>query len=341
MSETFLGRLSTDEPLYAYLAGEIVGRVLGCPHPRPSFEIFQIDTSATIFRYYDRRTFINVVCKSYGNKWVHGSQTGHEELRVGLMQREYENLSQLRRLGFDCPPHAVVRPLATNAALNCILVEDYAPGPDLDHFIREARDTGQRDALSRSLSDVAWFLADLHNRTRTDAPNDPAQAIAYFDKILSDLLRWEIISHVQRERLEAAREGWARTGLLAESAQTLVHGDVNPTNFLWRAEHDLTVLDLEAMRTGDCAFDLGCMAAELKHLFWWYTHDAWTSEPFIRHFYATYADYSALSRADLSNLTERARFFMGCTALRIGRNSWLDIEYRQQLIEDAIRCLNI
>lgn len=341
MNETYTGLLSEDEPLYTYLAEEILGGVLGFRRVRPVFDVYGLDVSSSIFRYSDRRTFVQLVCKSYGNKWVNGSQTGQPALRAELMRREYENLRRVRALGLDAQPHRAVRPLGYNEGLNCLLVEDYAPGPDLDFYIRKARDNAQSDQLRRRLTDAAWFLADLHNRSETGLPVVAQQAFDYFDRMLADLIRWDIISAEQRRRLEEARQRWEQAGLLSESARVLIHGDVNPTNFLWSGEHDLTVIDFEALKEGDRAFDLGCMAAELKHLFWWYTHDAWASEPFIQHFYASYADYMPSGAGDFKSLTERARFMMACVALRIGRNSWLDINYRQQLIEDAIRCLNI
>jgi tRNA A-37 threonylcarbamoyl transferase component Bud32 len=341
MNEIYTGRLSEGEPLYAYLSEEILGGVLGFRHVRPVFDIYRLDVSSTIFRYSDRRSFVELVCKSYGNKWIKGSQTGEPALRAAMMRREFENLLRVRALGLDSQPHRAVRPLGTSEPLNCLLVEDYAPGLDLDFYIRAARDHAQTEQLSSRLTDVAWFLADLHNRSQTRLPVVAEQSFDYFDRILSELIRWDIISIEQRRRLEERRTLWEQSALLAEGVRVLVHGDANPTNFLWNGERNLTVIDFEALKEGDRAFDLGCMAAELKHLFWWYTHDAWASEPFIQHFYASYRSYMPDTAEDFESLMERARFMMACVMLRIARNSWLDINYRQQLIEDAIRCLNI
>ena len=93
------------------------------------------------------------------------------------------------------------------------------------------------------------------------------------------------------------------------------------------------------MRFSDRAIDLGCIAAELKHLFYLLCGDQLASEQYIQHFYNSYADHLSIGGDKFAILTERSRFFMGCFELRIGRNAGLDVEYRGRLIEEAEICL--
>ena len=341
MSGEYIGVLSTNDLLYDLLADEIVDRVLGFGVCRPVFDVYRLDSSSTVFRYADRRTFVNLVGKFYGNKWLHGRQTGETELRAMLMQREFDNLQRLRALGLDHYPHRVVRPLGVSVPINCVLVEDFASGPDLNFYIREATHYGKGDELRSRLTDVAWFLADMHNRSETNELVNDALALAYLDKVIGQLAYWDIISAHQRQRLACLRKRWAASRILGIGQQVLIHGDANPTNFRFSGEHGVTIIDLERLQPGDRAADLGCVVAELKHLFWWYSHDSWASEQYIQHLYATYTSYLHEGAEDFAALITRGRFYMGCYELHIGLNAWLDLGYRRRLIENAEECLMI
>ena len=118
-----------------------------------------------------------------------------------------------------------------------------------------------------------------------------------------------------------------------------MHGDATPAHFFLDARHRVTAIDLERMRPGDRALDLGCLAAGLKHHFWWHGHGSWGSEPYIQELYAACAGAAAPGAADLAALTGRGRFHMGCCELRIARNSGRDLEYRRRLVDNAEECL--
>jgi hypothetical protein len=89
------------------------------------------------------------------------------------------------------------------------------------------------------------------------------------------------------------------------------------------------------MAAGDRAADLGQMAAELKHLFFWYCGDLWGGETYIQHLYASYARFVQADAAAFATLTTRGRFHMACAQARMGCNRWLSPEYRRRLIADA------
>ncbi|HEX2206087.1 MAG TPA: phosphotransferase [Longimicrobium sp.] len=341
MSGAYVGVLEESDPLHAVLTRDVLAGRLGCSVASPVYDVFRLDGSGTIYRYAERRTYVEVVGKFFGRKWLHGRQDGEPELRQALLRREFENLCYARGLGLDAYPHQVVRALAASAATGCVLVEDYVRGLDLEHFIRHAAHGGSGHELRDRLSDVASFLADLHTRSARNEGVSEAAGGAYLEKIIGQLAYWDVVPHEQRGRLEALRDRWAASGLLGRGRNVLVHGDCTPLHFFHAPEHGITAIDMERARPADRAWDLGCMAAELKHLFWWYTGDREAGEPYIRHFYGAYAGFLPPGEEDFGLLTARGRFFMACYELRTSRNPWLDLGYRRELINHAEACLQI
>lgn len=339
MSGEYTGVLTADDPLHAFLADEVLGRVLGCAVADPVFDAYRLDPGRVVYRYIERTSGVEVVGKFYGRKWLFGSQEGEPELRAELMRREFAALKRARGLGFSGYPHAVVRPLAMCEAIGCVLVEEPAPGLDLDHWVRAAVHQGQgTEALCRTAR-VAAFLADLHGRSRTGRVVSGAGVLEYLERVIGQLAAWKVVDAAQRARLQALRERWAAAGALDGAEEVWVHGDANPTHFWLSGEHGVTAIDLERLGPGDPAFDLGYLAGDLKHLFWWYSDDPAAGEPFVHELYAAYAAHRAPGGDSFDALTERGRFFMACSELRIARNSWLDLGYRRRLVAHAEECL--
>ena len=177
MSGVYAGVLDRSDPLRGLLVDSL-DRHYGATPKRPVFDVYRLGGGSVIYRYVERATAASLVAKFYGNKWIEGSQTGNRELRVALMLREYANTMRLRDLGLCCCPHSVVRALDVSEACNCTLIEEYIPGVNLDAFISAAVTKGRTSELHRRLGDMAAFLADLHNRSQTEAPVDPACALA-------------------------------------------------------------------------------------------------------------------------------------------------------------------
>jgi hypothetical protein len=341
MNEHYIGILSEQEPLHHFLADQVMKEVLGYRNHRPVFEGFCLDNSSTIFRFADRRSFVNLVAKFYGNKWIDGRQTGDTDLRAEYMQREFDNLKKLRALGLDMYPHAVARPLAVNRDLGCVLVEEFVWGTGIEYYIWEAADRGRENELKAKLSDLAWFLADLHTRSQQATPVDQICGLEYFEGIVNRLFYWKVISDDQRQRFMKLRDRWGSAQILNTGRLVLNHGDPNFPHFLCHGEHGITSVDLERLWLGDRAMDIGCVVAELKHLLFEHGNGLWASEPYIQHFYQSYYDCLPESVEEFSTLTTRGRFYMGCFELRIGENAWLDLGYRRALINEAEACLKI
>lgn len=340
MSGRYVGVLSSADPLHRFLAEEVLREALAENGDGESvFDVYQLDGSGTVFHYADRWSSVGVVGKFYGSKWLHGRQSGEHDLRASLMRREFENLRKARALGFTGPPHRVVRPFSVSEKLNCVLVEEYAPGNDLHFAIEQAIFHGQQERLRAQLADVAWFLADLHNESLQGFQVDQRRPISYLDKMIRELAFWAIIPPGEERGLAGLRDQWAGDAALGGVGAVLIHGDATPTNFVFRGDHDLAAIDLERLHPSDRAADLGRVAAELKHLFWQYTQDRWASEPYIQHFYGSYVRHLPAVADTEARLTNRGRFYMGCDLLRISRNHWLDLGYRRQLIREAQACL--
>lgn len=340
MSTEPFATLPTDDPLYALLAEQVFAGALGLPTPA-RIEVYSLDPSATVFRYADPASGVSVVGKFYGSKWLDGAQSGERERRAELLRREWQNLLRARALGFAAGPARVARPLAFSEAINCVLVVEHVPGDDLAEAISAAAYAGESGLLRDRLAALAGFLAELHRRASTDQPADVAQAQAYLGKLLGQLEGWQVIDPAQRAHFELLGARWAASGWLSGGRQALVHGDATPGHFIYPPGGGIVAIDLERMRYADPAADLGCVAAELRHLLSWYRGDSWAGEPFIRQFYASYATALGLGPAEFAALTERCRFYMGCAELRICRNSWVDLGYRRAFVAEAARCLAI
>lgn len=335
--------------MYAFLVEQVVGRELGGYCAEPTFDIYALENGPTVYLYADRESSTRIVCKFYGRKMLAGSRTGHDEVRAAFMHKEFEALKCARSLSLDTRHHNVVRPLAVSEQLDYVLVEEFAPGKDLVACVMQALQ-GDSAQLKHRVSDTANFLADLHNCSVCKPGEQPRQSemlvesvspLQYLKSTTDGLVHWETISSDERAYFDDAADKWELSKLLEAPQRLLVHGDANPTNFLWDEDDYLTVIDLERLSWGDRAFDLGFVAAELKHLFWYHSGDSYAGEPYIQHLYASYFNCLRVGTDDFASLTTRGRFYMGCIEMRIARNTWLDLGYRRKLAADAAVCLKL
>lgn len=340
MDNNYLGLLQGDDPLYKFLARDVLCGVLGINVTGPVFDMYALHRNLVIVRYSERHSGAQVACKFFSRKPPYDSQQqpGADHF-CRVMNQEFDNLCQLWRLGFDRPPYRVVQPLATYSGTLYVLAEEYVVGPKLDAFLKRAVLDGDEGQLYGRLADLAAFLAHLHNRTGTARQASPQVGLDYLNKVRQQLLEKQVISAGQAARLEQIRDQWAGTGLLDAAPEVVIHGDATPVNFVFPAPGEVVAMDLERLRPGDAMADIGCVAAELRHAFFLNTGNSYAGEPFIQHFYARYAEHRCSGSEEFEAMTGRGRFWMGVTELRICRNDWLDLGYRQRLAEEAERCL--
>jgi hypothetical protein len=114
---------------------------------------------------------------------------------------------------------------------------------------------------------------------------------------------------------------------------------VTPANILFGDGLWVIAIDLERMKPADRVFDVGRVAAEIKHFFMQYTGDKLNAEPFIGHFLWEYCCHFPDRDAAFASITGRVPFYMGLTLLRIARNSWIPSKYRKKLFDEAKKTL--
>jgi aminoglycoside phosphotransferase (APT) family kinase protein len=324
----YLGHLPSSDPLYDYLRFDILPQ-LGVAGTLPDFRVYQIQASNRVFLYRDRRSNTRVIGKYFS------AADRPAEVSYHRMEREFENLSHLRNLGFTGYPHYVARPLGRNSFLSCLLVVEYCYGTPFNDFIVKAIQEGARDALFQKLGALAYFLATLHNRTGKGVPVDFARECAYFEEITEQLRGWGHIGREGSRELIRLRDRWRDSGGMWEDQQVLVHGDLTPTNILFGDGPWVIALDLERMKATDRVFDLGRVAAEIKHFFLLHTGKGQLAEPFIGHFVREYAGHFPDRESAFAAITRRLPFYMALTEIRIARNSWITHGHRRKLLEEA------
>jgi len=134
-----------------------------------------------------------------------------------------------------------------------------------------------------------------------------------------------------------ALQWWDVETVFSSDKETIVHGDATTTNFLFD-KGNVTAIDLENMSWAARCWDLGFIAAELKHNFMWRSGDGRAAEPFIGHFLWEYAiDYGDTNFFYV--ITRKIPLYIAIGLLRIARNLYLDTNYREHLILEAKQCL--
>ena len=117
MNGTYVGRLSADDPLHGFLTRVARDR-LGVRGHDDSYRVFRLSGSHEVYCYEGRSTSTRIICKFFGPRF------GWDRDRAaGMASREYESLQRLRGYGLRGSPHHVVRPLAVDRDINCVLAD--------------------------------------------------------------------------------------------------------------------------------------------------------------------------------------------------------------------------
>jgi hypothetical protein len=323
----YVGHLSSRDPLHPYLVHDVLPQI-GVRNRLADFRVFSMKHSK-VYLYEERHSHAQVV----GKFFVSG---GHDTARaMQRMRREFDNLELLRSYGLAGYPHHVVRPLGTNAWLNSILVEEYSPGVPLSAFVSDAIHERQAQPLFEKLTALAYFLATLHNRTAIAQGVDFHQDCAYLDRIVRKLMTQHLIGVWDADELYWLRDRWREKPRMWEDNQVLVHGDATPSNLLFGRGLSVIAIDLERMKRADRAFDLGRIAGELQHYFLQETANKHDADPFIGHFLWEYACHFPNRDRAFHSITGRLPFQMALTLLRIARNSWVNLQQRRRLVQEA------
>jgi aminoglycoside phosphotransferase (APT) family kinase protein len=327
--------LDANDPLFSFLAHDVYGQVLHVQLDQPVFTVHPADAKGIIFRYVEQSTGIEVACKFYGNRRTSSSGDMNGQAAADLMQREFDNLQRVWNLGLNQPPYRVVRPLAVNPRINYVLVEEFVTGTPLDDYLKAALHDGQETALRQRLAELAGFLSTLHSRSRMNRHADPHAGPVYLTRVLDSLSQHGVIDAAQRMRLEALRDTWAAQGLLGGAPCVLVHGDVTPVNIVYGDSGEVIAIDLERLHEADAARDVGMALAELRHAYLRTTHSSTAADLLAAAFLDTYMRARALNEQAAACFRARCQFYTGAMMLRISRNDWLDMDYRQTLAAEG------
>lgn len=327
MNGDYVGVVSGNDPLQHFLS-RVIDEAMDLSVPRPVFHAFRLTGSNEVYAYEEEGSGARVVCKFYG------PQFGWDRDRAAWMAlQEYKNLSVLR--GFDLigSPHHVIRPLGFDREINGVLATEYAAGEDLSSVLRRAILDHDEAHLFERLTALAFFLATLHNRTANGATVNFAREGAYLDDLVANL--GDRISAADADEFAGLRDRWHHRGRMWQDRQVWLHGDATPANFLFGPGLDVTAIDLERMKRGDRAFDVGRVAGELQHAFLLNTGRVDGAEPFVGHFLREYCSHFPDRDSAFTAVTARTPYYMGLNMLRIAGNDWATPEYVARLVAQA------
>jgi len=317
------------EALHLYLIGEIFPQL--APPPYGPIEIQRLVREKPVYLFHERTRGIRVIGKFFESDHI----PRHEAWQYA--KQSYTNLKHAREdFGMNNGTYRVVAPLGLKKELAALLVTEMAPGKILDHYIVRACYEGQSDRLFEKLSCLAGFFAKLHRESETHRHVSPTLTQHYLDKLLNSLQHGPLQPSDGHAIKKYAARWWAAKELFTDREVT-VHGDATPTNFFFYHQ-EVVGIDLEKMKQADRCWDLGFIAAELKHHFMWRIGDRWAAEPFIGHFLWAYAVTLGDPRF-FYTITRKLPLYMSLGLLRIARNTWLDEPYRYTLIQESRRCL--
>jgi len=313
-----------------YLREEIFPQI--APPPYGEIEIISLGAQKPVCLFFEKKRNIMVVGKLF--KW------GVVPLEEAWFEadKEYSNLKLIHeRLRVIGDGDNVVAPLGENRELSALLVVERAPGLTLDFFLARAIFEQQHDQLFQILSHLARFLVKLHETCKTERPLSTRFPRLYLSKLLASLGEGPLDPTSRASIEKYALQWWDAKTVFSSDKETIVHGDATPTNFLFE-KGNVTAIDLENMSWADRCWDLGFIAAELKHHFMWRSGDGRAAEPFIGHFLWEYAiDYGDTNFFYV--ITRKIPLYIAIGLLRIARNLYLDTNYREHLILEAKQCL--
>ena len=329
----YVGYVMRQDGIYDFLREIVRGR-MGVRQSDPDFRAFRLNGSNEVYAYEEKSSRARVICKFYGRRF------GWDRDRaVSTAMREHDGLKTLRGFGLVGSPHHVIRPLGFDRDLNCVLALEYYSGEQFSHAIARSIFDHNDAHLFWRLRALAYFLATLHNRTANGDGVDFDVDCRYFDTVVGRLHRRGRIGQWDVEELTWLRDRWRDRSDMWQDRQVWLHGDATPANFMFGGGMDVGAIDLERMRRGDRAFDLGRVIGEVQHAFMAATGDRRRAEPFIGHLLWEYSCHFPDRDGAFRSTTARTPFYMALNLLRIARNDYIDQHHAGRLVEQAKRTL--
>jgi hypothetical protein len=318
-----------DKDFEHYLKKDILPRVAAPPYG--TIEGTRLSTKMPVYLLKDSLSRARIVSKAF--------QYGSVSLETAWnrAEKEYDNLKLAReKFGMNEGDLRIVAPLGKKRELSALLVIEYGVGNTLDYYIKKAVRKQETNKLLLKLRYLSRFLVKLHRNSESERHPSADLPHKYLNKLTGSLKAYLLddkeVSHIK----ELSAPWWSRVEAYSDY-EVMVHGDATPTNFLFYHEK-VTGIDLEKMKWADRCWDLGFLAAELKHNFLVENKSTWDSEPFIRHLLLEYA--AGFRDLDMfKDTTHRLPLYMALGLLRIARNEWLGDKHRHKLVDEAKLCL--
>ena len=329
MKGEFKGYVSRQDPMYDFL-WRVISDQFGIRQSRPAFRVFGLSSSNEVYRYDEKYSGARLICKFYGNRFG-----ADRDKATNLAHQEYRSLETLRDYGLEGSPHHVIRPLAVERDINCVLALEYYDGEQFSHAIARAIRQGHHAHLFWRLKSLAYYLATQHNRTANGVGVNFDSDTSYFGKLIRSLRKRHRIEQWDADELFWLSDCWRDRPRMWQDQEVWLHGDATPANFLFGHGLDAAAIDLERMKRGDRVFDLGRVAGELQHSFMSATGDRSQAEPFIGHFLWEYSCHFPDRHDAFRSITARTPYYMGLNLLRIARNNYIDHEYAGRLVRQA------
>lgn len=319
--------------LYEHL-NHVVLPEMGIELRCPDFNACRLSPDKNVYLFEEENSRSRFVGKFFGFRLQLTAVEQKSSLDI-----EFKNLANTREKGLFGFPHRIVRPLSKDEQSYCLLAEDYVRGHDLDYYIARAAHDGQHDRLMQKLALLGRFLCALHLQKPGDHQKRSKDPPSYFHSMVDGMKRKKLMGVETAFEFSRMIAVWQKADGMSGDTAVLLHGDVNPTNFFFHPEDGVTAIDLERMHCGDRVYDIGFLAAELKHHFAWRIQNAKLSERFIDHFLHAYCEGFEDAGAVFREISGRNPFYMALGEIRIARNGWLPEKHRAWLIEEALRCL--
>ncbi|HTY90991.1 MAG TPA: phosphotransferase [Methanocella sp.] len=294
----------------------------------PDLHVRQLAGSHNVYLVYDGRSHRKCILKSFGEG---------DRKSIGHMENEFKRLRQAgRMIGRRSWLH-VARPLCKSGDGD-FFVEEFVSGRALGDYMKEAMAHGRKMGLYEKLTMLAGFFALMHKKTERSSHVTPSNIRDELKKHARQASRGGAFTPHELKSMEQLVDKVTSYGIISKARKGLVHGDANPSNFLYDDDR-LNVIDMERSGYRDPVYDLGMMAGELCHYAMKYGGDPYKADPFIGHLYWTYAGNFKDQHGTFIRLTKRNPLYMANSLLRIARHPFFSPEYKRRLAYHARVCL--
>lgn len=294
----------------------------------PELHVNRLAGSHNVYLIYDNRSHRKCILKSFA---------GSGPKSVRHMEKEYKRLRQAGRLIDGRRWVHVARPLCKSDTGD-FFAEEFVSGRALGDYMRDAMAHGRKGELYDKLTMLAGFLALLHKKTERTSHVRPSNIRDELKKHARQASLGGAFSPQELKSMVCLVDRVTSSGMIRQARKGLVHGDANPSNFLYRRGR-LNVIDMERSGYRDPVYDLGMMAGELCHYAMKYGGDPCKADPFIGHLYWIYAGNFKDQHGTFIRLTQRNPLYMANSLLRIARHPFFSPEYKRRLARKAYECL--